>query len=147
MEDFSNLKILLVEDNQIASCMAIAVLGDIVGKVVLVSNGMDAIEYVQKNSCDIVFMDLGLPDTDGFTVIETIKELEAMRDPNHDVPIIALTAHGDVDVRERAEKVGMVGFLQKPLVRGDVLKVLRLYAPNHFPTFFDIMTELGAKIK
>ena len=145
MEDFSQLKILLVEDNEIANCMAVAILGEIVGEVISVRSGMDAIERFEQDGFDVVFMDLGLPDTDGFTAIETIKELEAMRNPDHDVPIIALTAHGDADIRERAEKVGMVGFLEKPLIKSDVIKVLRLYAGAIFPSFDASTSPEGIK--
>ncbi len=57
-------------------------------------------------------MDLGLGDTDGFSVTEIIK---ANSELNQNTPIIAVTAHSREDYQQRAQDVGMMNFITKPL--------------------------------
>ena len=82
-------KILLVEDNLLNQKIAKIMLEDLGCDVQVVSNGDEAIKLIEKNPCDLVFMDIGLPGKDGVAITKEIR-----KNPLHkSLPIIALTAH------------------------------------------------------
>jgi CheY-like chemotaxis protein len=115
---------LLVEDHPLVRKMAIITLELLNCKVDAVETGKLAIEYANKNSYDIIFMDIGLPDLDGLTVISHIR---AMKGTNYDVPIIALTAHSDKEYIQQSFEVGATDFFVKPLSDDIGRQVLERY--------------------
>lgn len=70
-------------------------------------------------------MDLGLPDTDGYTVTETIREMEEQT--NRHTPIVALTAHTDETFKKNAFESGMDDFLTKPITIEKAKQVIDKY--------------------
>jgi osomolarity two-component system sensor histidine kinase NIK1 len=88
-------------------------------KTQVVTNGLEAIDALRRNSYDAVLMDLQMPVMDGF------EATMAIRDPSGDclnpqVPIIALTANAQEETRKKCLNIGMDDFLTKP-VSPDVL--------------------------
>jgi CheY-like chemotaxis protein len=77
-----------------------------------VETGTLALEYVNKTSYDIIFMDIGLPDVDGLSVINHIRRSQGL---NYQVPIIALTAHSDKEFIQQSFEMGATDFYVKPL--------------------------------
>lgn len=78
-----------------------------------VTSGIDAIECVQGKIFDLVLMDLDMPEMDGFETTEAIRRL-----PDRDgLPIVALSAHTDLNTKQRVIDAGMQGFLEKPILR------------------------------
>lgn len=113
---------LLVEDHALVRKMSIIILEQLNCQVDAVGTGKLAIEYVNKNNYDIIFMDIGLPDLDGLSVISHIRTNRGL---NHDVPIVALTAHSDKEYIQHSFGVGANEYLVKPLnddMGRDVLK-------------------------
>ena len=82
-------KILVVEDVEIASRMAVVMLESYGCAVDTVETGSSALEIIEEKDYDLILMDLGLPDMDGLSVTETIRRMHH----NPDIPIVALTAH------------------------------------------------------
>ena len=77
------------------------------------TSGVDAIECVQGKTFDLVLMDLDMPEMDGFEATEAIRRL-----PDRDgLPIVALSAHTDLNTKQRVIDAGMQGFLEKPILR------------------------------
>jgi DNA-binding response OmpR family regulator len=74
-------------------------------------DGVDALEQVRKERPDVVLLDVMMPRADGWTVAERLGEDEATRD----VPVVFLTARAERRDRERAHRLGAVGYLTKPL--------------------------------
>jgi CheY-like chemotaxis protein len=70
-----------------------------------------AVEQAQQKY-DLILMDIGLGDTDGFTVTQAIRSQCPL---NQNTPVIALTSHREAHYRERAKEVGMKDYLTKPL--------------------------------
>jgi CheY-like chemotaxis protein len=103
---------LLVEDHPLVRKMAIIILEELNCKVDAVETGALAIEYIHKNSYHIIFMDIGLPDLDGLSVISHIRKTRGL---NYDVPIVALTAHSDKEYIKQSFEMGATEFLVKPL--------------------------------
>lgn len=106
------ISVLLVEDNKLVSKMSVIVLEQLNCKVDVVSTGTSALEYASKSNYDIIFMDIGLPDINGLTVINRIRTNSEL---NQGVPIIALTAHSDKEYIEQSYQMGATEFLIKPL--------------------------------
>lgn len=106
------ISVLLVEDNPLVIKMSVIGLEDLNCKVDVVSTGERALEFASKSNYDIIFMDIGLPDISGLTVINHIRKNNGLNDS---VPIIALTAHSDKEYIDLSFKMGATEFMVKPL--------------------------------
>ena len=73
-------------------------------------DAVNAISAVRKNNPDVVVIDISLPAGDGFSVAERVRRL----DGSAATPVIFITGSADSGLRERAKKMGAVGFLKKP---------------------------------
>jgi CheY-like chemotaxis protein len=118
--------VLLVEDNTINQQVVVGLLKRVGASFTIANNGQEALEWVRRDTFDLVLMDVMMPIMDGVEATRLIREYEArqQRDP---VPIIALTARamkGDCDEYLRC---GMNGYLAKPIARDALLEeMLRL---------------------
>lgn len=117
-------KILLVEDMEIAQTMGALVLTEMGCEVRIAETGKEATEQADKENFDMIFMDLGLPDIDGFSTTEEIRKQEIKKQKKH-VPIIALTAHEGEHVEITCLDAKMDDFLAKPLTQEKVLQMFR----------------------
>lgn len=117
-----NYKFLYVEDDRIANIVGSALLVDKGYQVDVARNGQEALQMLASNSYDLIFMDIGLPDTDGYAVTEIVRTKEG---PNQHKPIVALTAHEGSEYQTRAEWSGMTDFLQKPLTAEKLESVIQ----------------------
>ncbi len=108
-------KILVVEDHSLAQKMVVMTLKAVGSNDVdVANNGTEAFNQFQEKHYDLIFMDLGLPDIDGYTVTKKIRDLEKqkLRAP---VTIVALTAHIEEKCKNNALNSGMDNFLSKPI--------------------------------
>lgn len=86
-------------------------------KVIAVPSGQQALKYLENNSCDLILLDINMPEMDGFEVMSKIREREAVSK----IPIIFLTADNDPETENRCLEEGAVDYIIKPFV----VKVLR----------------------
>jgi len=114
-----NLHILLAEDNLINQKLAVTLLQKAGHQVDVVENGLQALQAVQSNPYHLVFMDVQMPEMDGFEAARQIRQRE---DGNRRVPIIAMTAHAMKGDRERCLAAGMDDYLAKPLDPEDMFR-------------------------
>ena len=122
--DNAAIKILLVEDDNVARLMETKTIQELHYQLDSAKNGEEALALVRQNHYDIIFMDLHLPDTDGLTLTQAIRAIEAK---NKSTPIVALTLHGGNDYQNQATWVGMNGFLTKPLTAEKCQRALRSF--------------------
>lgn len=118
----SNIKVLLVEDTLLAQLAQKMSLEEEGCQVDVASTGEQAIELSLKNHYNLILMDIGLGDTDGFIVTKEIKEKST---ENSKTPIIALTAHSSDDFRSQASECGMEGYIIKPLTPEKIHKLMQ----------------------
>ncbi len=108
------LRILLVEDHEVNRRLVTKQLEAQGHHVIAVGTAADALQTIWLHLFDIVLMDVGLPDADGFVTTRKIIEQAAGRGWDAP-PIVALTAGDAPEVRSAALAAGMTGFLTKPL--------------------------------
>ncbi len=106
------LQLLLVEDNEINQKMTRALLTRQGYAVDLAANGLEAVKAVQQKKYDLIFMDVQMPEMDGFEAAQTIRRLDGAVSRT---PIIAMTAHALHGDRQRCIDAGMDDYVSKPL--------------------------------
>ncbi len=124
--------ILIVEDQPVAALVAKTVFSELGCNVNIAINGLNALTLIKQNPYDLILMDIGLPDIDGYEITKQIRLYED--DTLHKVPIVALTAHTDVENKERCLNVGMNAVLTKPLLKKQALQVLKVFIPDYTKT-------------
>ena len=104
------LKILIVEDDEISQLLISIAFIKFSKEILKAENGNDAVEICRKNpDIDLVFMDIKLPGIDGYEATRLIRGF------NSSVYIIAQTAFGLINEREKALHVGCNEYVSKPL--------------------------------
>jgi CheY-like chemotaxis protein/HPt (histidine-containing phosphotransfer) domain-containing protein len=107
------LHILLAEDNRVNQRLAIAILQKQGHTVVVANNGQEALDALERQTFDLVLMDVQMPILDGFEATAAIRAKE--QQTNTHIPIIAMTAHAMTGDRERCLAAGMDGYVAKPI--------------------------------
>jgi CheY-like chemotaxis protein len=115
------LSILVAEDNEINALLMRSLLTRLGHRVVMTTDGEQALEaWLAADAAgtpyDLILMDLQMPGLDGIETTKRIRDGEAGRHARH-TPIIALTANSQADDRAACSAAGMDGFLAKPLDR------------------------------
>ena len=120
-------RVLLAEDNQVNREVTVAMLEGLGCEVVAVKNGVEALEQIENGSFDLVFMDLRMPEMDGFAATGAIREREnesARAGAKPHLPVVALTACAMQSDREECLAVGMDDYLSKPFGRSALRAML-----------------------
>lgn len=119
----TSLRCLVVDDSQVNRKLMVALLARLGITARSASTGEECLSMISDTSCDIIFMDLEMPEMDGFDTTLEIRRMESSRGSSP-VAIVALT--GDVldGVRERCAQAGMNAFLGKPVRPSDLITVL-----------------------
>ena len=127
--DFTGLRVLLVEDNEINRELASQLLRDVGIVVSTAQNGREAVEKVTTESFDGVLMDIQMPEMDGYQAVRAIRaqsELAAL-------PIIAMTANAMLVDRAKALDAGMNDHLPKPIDPGELYAAIKRWFKPHAP--------------
>ena len=129
-KDTENLNILLVEDNHVNRLAAKRLLEKVGYSVTTVVNGERAIDALVSKEFDIVFMDIQMPVMDGIEASKKIRDPKKSKVLNPNVPIIALTAHGEKDYRQTCTAAGMDDYVVKPFQLIDFIEKIQKYKPR-----------------
>jgi signal transduction histidine kinase/CheY-like chemotaxis protein len=122
-------RVLLVEDNAVNVLVAEAMLRNLGHEVCTVTDGQQAVAWLDTDQCDLVFMDCAMPVMDGFAAAQEIRRRErASGRPR--VPIVALTANVLADEREQCVQAGMDDYLAKPFEPDDIQRVVERCMAN-----------------
>ncbi len=116
-----HLRILLAEDNIVNQKVAVRMLEKLSYRADVVSNGREALEALARQSYDVVFMDVHMPEMDGIEATQAIRnQTPADRQPH----IIAMTAYAMQGVREQLLQIGMNDYVSKPVRMGELMAAL-----------------------
>ena len=117
----SRSRILVAEDQYMIRELMETILTDAGHDVVLVHNGVEAVEAVEQDNFDVVLMDIEMPEMDGITATRRIRQIGK---PIRNIPIVALTAYAMADDVERCRAAGANEHLSKPVKRKELLHVV-----------------------
>ncbi len=117
----NNIKILVAEDNLFNQKVAQNLFKKIGYEIDLANNGKEAVQKFKTNKYHIIFMDLLMPELDGF---DATKELKCY---DESCPIIAMTANNDDTQRQLAFKAGMDDFIVKPAQKDEITRMIIKY--------------------
>jgi two-component system, sensor histidine kinase and response regulator len=121
------LRVLLAEDNAVNQRLAVRLLEKQGHAVVVANNGREALAVLERQSFDLVLMDVQMPEMDGFEATAAIRAREAGGERR--LPIIAMTAHAMKGDRERCLAAGMDGYVAKPIQPHELHAALERVAP------------------
>ena len=122
------LSILLAEDNETNQQVAVKLLKKHGHKITVACSGKEAVAAFEKESFDLILMDLHMPDMGGLEATACIREKE--RATNNHIPIIALTARAMKGQREQCIEAGMDGYVSKPIDVGEFFNTIYSLATN-----------------
>ncbi|KAI9453494.1 PAS/PAC sensor hybrid histidine kinase [Russula earlei] len=121
-------RLLIAEDNQINVLLArhFFSMWDVESDVA--ENGISALQLVQTNEYDMVLMDLQMPEMDGYQTTKAIRSLP--EEKYKTLPIIALTASANIDIKDRVYVVGMNDYISKPFNPNDLYRKIATYSKH-----------------
>jgi CheY-like chemotaxis protein len=122
------LRVLLAEDNPVNQKLAVRLLEKQGHAIAIAENGREAIEAVERQSFDLVLMDVQMPEMDGFEAAAEIRRRE--RGTRRHVPILAMTAYAMKGDRERCLQAGMDGYVSKPIRPRDLWETIDKLVPS-----------------
>ena len=118
--------ILVAEDNLVSQLVIKKVFTLLGHEIILANDGSEALEKIQKNPVDVVFMDINMPIIDG---LEATKRIRMKREFDQ-TPIFALTARKEEGFKERCISAGMNGYIEKPFKLEKIKKLLDMYSSH-----------------
>ncbi len=128
-----NAKALVAEDNSINQKLIKRTLEDLGLKVELADNGLEAFEKRRNGDFDIIFMDISMPVMDGVEATHEILDYEEDENVPH-IPIVALTANALKGDRERFLAEGLDEYTTKPLIREEIISILKKFLSEKMST-------------
>jgi|GEM_PF-2235260 len=136
------LSVLVAEDNKTNQLLIRRMLGDLVGTVTIVNNGLEAVEAAQETLFDLIFMDVQMPVLDG---VSATREIKALAPPHCHTPIYALSANVFPEQIRQYLASGMEGHVAKPIERGALETVLATIQLNAAQKNFNELAPLEAQ--
>ena len=129
----AQLRILVVDDVLVNLVVVEKMLDNMGYKIETASNGFEAIELARSNHYDLIFMDIQMPEMDGYEATRKIRKLDL---ETRNTPIVAITANTQDGDRNACIEAGMNDYIAKPFVKKQLADLLEKY----FPT-----AEIGAR--
>lgn len=130
-----NAKILVVDDNEVNLKLISSLLLRYHTHADLAISGEQAIEKVQNETYDLIFMDHMMPEMDGVQAMQKIRELDDGK--YKEIPIILLTANAIAGFREEMLNIGFEDYISKPIDIAYLEKALMKYLPEEKITILE----------
>src|ERR1035437_9336526 len=111
--------ILIIDDEASIRQSLSGALSDEGYQVMSAPNAAQGIEIIRKNHPDVVLMDIWMPDVDGLTALNEIKQ------QGFETPVIMMSGHGTIKTAVKATKLGAFDFVEKPVELDRILVLVR----------------------
>ena len=116
------IRVLICDDSSMArKQMARSLPKNWKADVTFAFDGRNGLEKLQETQSELLFLDLNMPEMDGYEVLQVIRE--------QDLPVLTIVVSGDIqpEARERVRKLGAIDFIKKPTDTEHVARILRDY--------------------
>ncbi|MCZ8521935.1 MULTISPECIES: PAS domain S-box protein [Paenibacillus] len=124
---YGPLRILVADDNEVNRLLFVLLLRKLGYAADTAVNGAEAVRAVERSSYDFIFMDLQMPEMDGFEATAVIRRL--FQEQEQPV-IVAVTAFAQSEDRDACLLAGMNDFISKPVFAREVERVLKMWSPH-----------------
>ncbi len=114
----SRLKLLYVEDDPTARSSTLTIFDEFFAQTVTAADGKEGLELFEKERADLIITDINMPNMNGLQMIKRIRE------QNREIPILVLSAHNESEYFMSSIKLGVDGYLMKPIDLEQFLGVL-----------------------
>lgn len=146
--DASRIRLLVVDDDPMLARLFRSILSHMNVDMVAVTEGADAIETIEEQKFDIVFMDIHLPDANGLDLVQQLRER------GHFGAIVAVTAQASEGFRDECLAAGCNEYLAKPLNRENVVSMVNMMVDEpiistliHEPAMANLIDEFVGQLK
>ncbi len=134
------LNLLYVEDDTDARNSTLSIFGEFFGHIVTASNGAEGLEAFGNEAIDLIITDINMPQMNGLEMIRTIRQI------NPEIPILILSAHNESEYFMSSIKLGVEGYLLKPIDLEQFLGVLnniveKLYLKEEAQRNLDLLRQ------
>lgn len=117
-----DVRLLVAEDNKLNQNLLRHLLGSWQLQYKIVNNGKEVLQALDKQHYDLVLMDIQMPEMDGYSAVQAIRnELHST------IPVIAMTAHAMTGEREKCLQMGMNEYISKPIIEEELYKMIQVY--------------------
>lgn len=106
----TSFSVLIAEDDSVSRLYLTTLLKRQNWHIDEAGDGLEALELFEKNNYQLILMDVSMPGIDG------IQAAQRIRSKNKEIPILAITAHGECELQEDFIKAGMSDVLRKPII-------------------------------
>jgi two-component system, OmpR family, aerobic respiration control sensor histidine kinase ArcB len=130
-------KVLIVEDQFVAGMVVKKMLSDLNCASDVAIDGQMAMDLVKRNNYDLILMDIGLPDTDGYELTKEIRAYEKAH-KQHKIPVLALTAHSGIEEKQKCIDASIDAIFTKPLFRQKMHSILEMFIPCYKSQLIDL---------
>ncbi|HDR90323.1 MAG TPA: response regulator [Bacteroidetes bacterium] len=114
-------KILVIDDSNTNVVLLDVVLQKEGYEVITASSAREALAYLEKDKPDLILLDILMPQTNGLELLEKIRQEPKLAD----LPVIMITAVGNENYKEKAQKLGAVDYFEKPIDVTQVIKKIK----------------------
>ncbi len=119
MDDFSNLKVLVIDDSFVNRQLMKTILDEHFKQVIEAGDGLEALEILESAIVpDLVILDLMMPVMDGVETLRRIREL------GYVFPVIVITADIEEVNHMKCLEIGISGFINKPIHASQVIRII-----------------------
>lgn len=120
-----NNQILIIDDNEKNISLMALLLTHAGYSVITANSGSKGVATAQSEAPALILMDIQMPEMDGFDAAHALFNNELTRN----IPVIGISAYASPSTRERAIRMGMVGFFEKPINRESFVSGVRAFLP------------------
>lgn len=118
IENTSGIRLLYVEDNEQARVSTLAVLSEFFSNIVVAIDGKDGLEKFSQNTIDLIITDINMPNLNGLDMVQEIRKT------HKEISVLLLSAYNDIEYFIQSIKLGVDGYLLKPLEIEQLLELL-----------------------
>jgi signal transduction histidine kinase len=121
-----SLKTILIADDEEVNLMILErVLIGTKHRIIKAKNGEEILKILDKERCDLIFMDIKMPKLDGIEVAKTIRSGKKLKNKKHQsIPLIAISANDDVKSKKKASLAGIDNFIGKPFIKKEIVDLV-----------------------